>query len=272
MSIDAIALHSGHHAIEVENFAVSFRSQLDLGDKSRFNERRDSLTNHFGAIEEPEVFQFTVGPTPEFRSNQPEPVMFALTEFGRDGKATWTGQFGENATAVSARQYSNWQEIWPQVVLKLGELLQCIDPHKMVASVEYSVTDSFSERYNRGGTQALNPSNIFKFGAWVPMRLENYRDPRWDFQSGLFVDNQAEFDVLERVEAKSVIRDKRVIASITNSFSYKFKKPIRLKDIQGSSDTLSDEISVIFTKFHDDNKSSIRSILVEGMLQRMGLE
>jgi hypothetical protein len=270
MATDAIKLYAGDHAIEVEQFAVVFRTRLNSGDEGRFQELLGDIQGYFGAIDEPTVFQFHVGTAPPEHENPAKPVVKTLMDFDRDGKPIWSAQFGENAVSVSANKYKNWAKTWPEVKERLGILLRCVDPFKFIGSVEYAVTDTLMEP--RKEQSVLIGKNIFKKGSWVPDRLvDHYNDPRWDFSGGAFVSKDGSNEILERIEAKGYLSDNQIVASIKNSFSYRFTRPLRIKDvsIDGQINGL---IENIFSRLHDDNKDTIRSLLVNDLLKRMGLE
>ena len=243
-----------------------FRSPIDASDEGRFQEALASLEPYFGAIDEPELVQLVLG-----ESSPPKPVLKHLADYGRDGKLDWSGSFGENAVSVACNRYTGWLEVWPQIMQRLGVLLACIDPFKNVGSIEYSVTDSMREEYRGEQELHLRSKNIFRKGTWVPDNLMSYEDPRWDFESGMFIEGDAIEQQLERVEAKAVISGSHVVASITNTFSLRFRKPVRLKELLKNGE-LDQRAQQCFEEFHDKNKETIRSILVDDLLERMGLQ
>ncbi|KJS41130.1 MAG: hypothetical protein VR71_20090 [Roseovarius sp. BRH_c41] len=266
MSIDSIKLYANTHAIESEQFTLVFRSPLDSADEGRFDERRPEIEELFRAIDEPDVFQVMVGEGPQ----PPKPVIKVLNDFGRNGKPEWSGQFGENAVSVSSMQYTNWAEIWPSVQNRLKLLLNCVDTFKFVGSIDYKVTDTFTEKVIPNNKGALLSKNILKKGNWVPEGLLSYEDPRWDFSSGLFHSPNERSEVLERVEARSFLTGDQVVTSISNTFSLRLKAAIRLKDLlEGGNVT--GRVTETFEDFHDKNKVTIRSIFVNDLLKRMGL-
>lgn len=267
MATDNVELISGAHAIEMENFSVVFRTPLNSGDEGRFQEGVERIRKFFGAIEEHGVVQFFLGAEPP-SNDIPPPIMKTLREFGRDGSAHWTAQFGDNAVSVTCNKYEGWADSWPKVEERLKLLLDCVDPFKFVSSIEYGVVDTLRERITEDiASIQLLTSNIFKKGSWVPERFTNeYLDPRWDFSGGAFVGRHAEGEILERLEAKGFISSGYVVVSVNNSFSLRFTKPIRLKDILASGG-----IAAAYNKFHDDNKVTIRAVLNDELLNRMGL-
>jgi len=266
MSTGSIELYAGKHAIETEQFVVTFRSPLDTSDEGRFSDQIAELQSQFAAITEPEVFQFVIGET-----KPSKPVLKRLNEFGRDGRPTWDGQFGENAVLVASRQYTGWLDIWPKVKAKLELLLGCVDPFKIIASIDYSVTDTFLEKSAGVTDAALRSNKMFKPDSWVPYQLLDNTDPRWDFDAGRFVSDSKEAETLERIKAKGVIAGDSVQVSITNSFSYRFRGSNRLSEFfrDGETDSKLDDV---FDRFHDANKVTIKSILIDDLLTRMGLK
>ena len=269
MTTAGIELFSGNHAIEVEKFAIVFRTPLNNGDDGRFQENIESIKKYFGAIDEPNVLQVFVGTGQKPIS---KPVLKTLMEFGRDGTAVWSGQFGENAVSVSCNKYVSWQETWPEVKRRLEVLLNCADPFKILSSIEYGVTDTLLEKRGASESLALVSKNIFKEGSWIPNRLlADYHDPRWDFSGGAFVSHENGLETLERVEAKGFISGDRIVASVTNSFSVRFNNPTRLKEVfVGGS--VSGLIEDTYARLHDENKVTIKSLLVDALLERMGLK
>lgn len=269
MAVDNIDLYSNEHAIEVVNFAVVFRSPLDSSDEARLEEHRSQLSELFAAIDKPDFLQFVIGDRPP--ENHEKPVMYQFNDFSRDGKPEWAAQFGDNAVVVSCKKYSNWQVVWPKALERLTKLLACVDQFKPIASIEYSVTDSFSEAMHQDDTpQQLLCSNIFKTGSWVPQNLSDYSDPRWDFQAGTFSQGLTGFEVLERIEARSVLSGQRIVTSVTNSLSHKFKDVPRLKAIL-QSENGENTIEKVFVAFHGTNKETIKSILKKELTSKMGL-
>ena len=270
MAVGNIELHSNDHAIEVVNFAIVFRSPLDSSDEARLEENLSALKSLFAAIDKPDFFQFVVGEQPA--ENHAKPVMYKFNDFSRDGKPEWSAQFGDNAVAVSCKKYTNWQAVWPDARGRLTELLKCVDPFKPIASIEYSVTDSLSEVLHQDNTpQQLLCSNIFRPGSWVPQNLVEHSDPRWDFQAGKFRQDPTGSEILERIEARSVLAGQRIVTSVTNSLSHKYRNVPRLKEIlpSGSEDNALEQV---FVAFHDANKETIKSILTEELTSKMGLQ
>jgi hypothetical protein len=268
MSTKNIQLFAGKHAIESEQFTVVFRSPLDSADEGRFEEYKGEIGSFFGSIDEPSFVQLIMGDGPSAK-----PVMKVLTEFGRNGKATWAGQFGENAVSVTSKQYTNWEEVWPGVLNRLEKLLACVDPFKYVSSIDYCVTDTLEEQRATDQDLHLLSKNIFKRGSWVPDRLlTQYHDPRWDFSAGAFVDSNSTEETLERVEAKSQIAGQKISASITNIFSLRYKEQVRVRDLLEKNGSIGASVVETYSRFHDQNKLTIKSILVEELLTRMGIE
>lgn len=266
MSIDSIKLYAKEHAIESEQFTLVFRSPLDAADEGRFDEKRPDIEGLFRAIDEPNVFQVVMAGG----SQPPKPVIKILNDFGRNGKPEWSGQFGENAVSVSSMQYTKWDEVWPSVQDRLNLLLDCVDPFKFAGSIDYTVTDTFTEKFCPPSEPALLSQNILRKGHWVPECLLSYKDPRWDFSAGLFHKPNAESEVLERVEARSFLSGDHVVTSISNTFSLRLTTAVRLKDLLQDGG-VAGLVTETFEDFHDKNKVTIKSILVDGLLERMGL-
>lgn len=266
MSTDSIKLYAGNHGIESEQFTLVFRSPLDSADEGRFDEKRPEIEGLFKAIDEPNVFQVVMvgGAQP------PKPVIKILNDFGRNGKPEWSGQFGENAVSVSSMQYTKWEEVWPSIQERLTLLLNCVDPFKFVGSIDYKVTDTFTEKLHLGSEGDLLSKNILKNGSWVPESFLTYKDPRWDFSAGLFHTQNTDSEVLERVELRSFLSGDHVVTSISNTFSLKLKAVIRLKDLLQNC-SVTGRITETFEDFHGKNKETIRSILTDDLLKRMGL-
>jgi len=266
MSTDSIMLYGKNHGIESEQFTLVFRSPLDSADEGRFEEKRANIEDHFRAIDEPNVFQVVMG-----NETQPaKPVIKILNDFGRNGKPEWSAQFGENAVSVSSMQYTNWEEVWPTVKERLNLLLSCVDPFKFLASIDYKVTDTLIEKVRPNTEMNLLSRNILRAGDWVPRSLLSYDDPRWDFSAGVFRDATTTSEVLERVEARSFLNGDSIVTSISNTFSLRLKTPVRLKDyFEGNS--VDGCVTEVFEDFHDKNKVTIRSILTDQLLGRMGL-
>jgi len=267
MSIDKINLYAGSHAIEFERFAVVFRSPLDDGDQGRFDDNAGDIRELFPAIEEPGVLQLAFGDSPPPK----QPVLKQLREFARDGQERWSGQFGENAVAVTCHRYTGWEEIWPLTAARLYHLLKCVDPQKYVGSIEYSVADKLIERIlPQSQFLGLTSRNIFRDDVWVPKMLLQHHDPRWDFQAGKFNNISDNSEQLERLSARSVIAGNAVVVQIENTFSHRFKEPVRLRELL-DEDALSTHIVSVFDQFHDNNKATIKKVLVDQLIGKMGL-
>lgn len=266
MTTAQIELYAGDHAIEYEVFAIVFRSHIDSGDEARFEEHRKSLEELFGAIDTPDFIELSFGSKPA-----PRTVMRQLSDFGRDGTPIWNAQFGENAIALTCRRYTGWEKVWPDVVERLSLLLSCIDPFKPVRSIEYTVTDNLRQRMREEGKTDLLAKNIFRSGAsLVPPWLLHYDDPRWDFQSGRFIEHTDAAETLERLEAKSVLAHPSIVTTITNTISFRYKNTTRVKELFSNA-TISAALADTFSRFHDKNKETVRDVLVDDLLTRMGL-
>lgn len=265
MSTENIELYSKNHGIEAEQFTVVFRGSIDSADDGRFEEARQQIEELFRAIDEPNLVHVVMGgPQP------PKPVLKVLNDFGRNGMPEWSGQFGENAVSVTSNQYTNWLDVWPSIETRLNTLIKCVDPFKFVGSIDYRVTDHLRERVVPGVQQTLLGPNILRKGPWVPDALLGYDDPRWDFSGGMFHNATADTEVLERVEMRSFRNGSYVVTTLSNTFSHRFKGGVRLKDILQDG-TISGVIESIFSDFHDRNKVTVRSILTDELLERMGL-
>lgn len=264
MPINEITPHGEQHAIEAANFAIVFRSNVDEADEGRFEDGKQKLQDLFGSIDSPGFFQIQFGE--DERNNRP-PVLKKLADFGRDGKREWSAQFGENAVALTCLRYTNWDEIWPNVEERLDALIEFIDQFKLVGSIEHSVTDTF---YAAKDNKAILSKGVFKGGDWIPNFLLEYDDPRWDFSCGKFIKRDDRSETLERMEAKSIISGNQISVSITNSFSHRYFAPVRLKELLRDS-KLNADTKGLFEGFHENNKTSIRSILNDELLTRIGL-
>lgn len=269
MAVDNIQLIAGNHAIEVVNFVIVFPTPLDSGDEARFEESINELRNQFAAIEKPGVFRFVVGNGPA--PDQANPVMYHLNHFSHNGKPEWSAQFGENAVAISCRKYTNWDAVWASACFRLTSLLRCVDEFKPVASIQYGVTDTFIEPVGiPTEDRQLFASNILNNGTWVPDAIVEYSDPRWDFQAGKFLEEIDGHDVLERVEARSVISGSNIVANLTNTLSLKYKNIYRVKDLLVENNEGTD-LSRTFGNFRELNKRTIRQILKAELADKMGL-
>ena len=267
MSTGNINLYAKEHAIESEQFMLAFQSPLDTADGSLFDEKKHEIEDLFKAIDEPGTFRFMIGSG----SPPPEPVFKILNDYGRNGKPEWSGQFGENVVSVSSMQYTNWGEIWPSVKQRLNALLSCVNHFKFVGSIDYKVTDTLTEQISPEAKKTLLSKNILKKGRWVPERLLSYTDPRWDFSSGFFHEsNSKDSEILERIEARSYLRGDHIVTSISNNFSLKIKEPVRLKELLQNS-SVDGRVAETFEKFHEENKVTIKSILSDDLLDRIGL-
>ena len=265
--IDKIDLFAGNHAIEVVNFVVNLLIPIDQADVRRFDEKDEELRKLFPAINSPEGVQIEFGGPVLRQSRSPVPVK-ELTFFSSDGKPEWVGWFGESRIVVSCRKYTKWEKVWPDVKLRLDELLRCIDPYKPVYSVDYSITDTFSAKSDK----ALIARNIFKPNKFIADHILKLPDPRWDFSQGWF-DNPHDSDqILVRVDSRSGIENKRVVASIDNLHSQRFKNNISVKDLISANDRKQYKIDHIFDKFHDKNKDLLKTLLADKLLSRMGLK
>ena len=263
--LEHILLYAKQHAIESASFIVNFRSPIDQDDEGRFNDRLVELEEFFPSIESPEFFQISFGQPP---TGQPDkPVMKVLNEFGRDGKATWSAQFGESTISLSCKRYTRWDEVWSEAYKRISLLMGIVDPHKFIASIDYAAVDKFSALTD---TNSLLSKNILKENEWVPSYLLEYSDPRWDFSCGRFLDVQSDTLLLERMEAQSAIESNRTIVSISNLFSLRFESAVRAKDIV-VEEGLSEKFASVWQDLHDRNKTAIKSILIDELQNRMGL-
>ena len=169
---DRIVLFANNkHAIEVANFVVNLSAPIDHADIRRFDERREGLADIFPAIHAPEPFKIVI----DAQQIDPPAPSRQLTYFSSNGKPRWVGEFGGNQVAVSCREYTKWEEIWPDADARVGRLMDCVDPYRPVASVDYSVTDTFYTAQERD--LVLTAKRIFRGNDCIPER--EHPTDRW---------------------------------------------------------------------------------------------
>ncbi len=267
MSIEKINLFANKHAIEVVNFVICLSTPIDSSDLRRFAEIMDSLKKWFPAINDLATLQIEI-PSGLHTNSLPPPLpVKEMAYFASDGTRQWIGEFGVNQIMVSCRQYSTWNQIWPEAKNRLDALLACIDPYKTVRSVDYSVTDTFNAKRS---DEALTALNLFKPVPLIPKHLLDYHDPRWDISQGWFEQSSEGDQVLVRFDAKSGIHNDSVLASISNLHSVRFKMPATVNELGASESQVNMES--IFSDLHDKNKMLIRKILSDDLLSRMHLK
>lgn len=261
-SLDKIKLHGKSHAIEVAEFVITFGVAIDSSDVARLDDRRDILSVDFPAIEEPQSFQIAFG-----LGHAPAPLQVRhLTYFGNDGKPIWVAQFAQNQLSLSCHKYTKWEEVWPEASKRLNMLLDCVDEFKPVLALDYKVTDTFRCPVQE---RVLLSSNIFVKSKLIPDFLLEFDDPRWDLSHGRFREKFDNGEVLERIEATSVIENDLAVVRISNLQSFRFEPHLRLKAARIGGD--GSQLDTVFSKLHDDNKITLRSILDNRLGRKMGL-
>ena len=267
-SYEKIHLYADQHAIEVVNFSVILGIPLDAADNSRFENNINRIKCIFPYAENAQGITFAIGPVPP--SSPPPPPAKELAYYSNNGQMVWSGRFGMNTNSiiVSCHRYTKWKEIWPEARKRLYELLKCIDPLKPVRSIDYSVTDTFSADTNLKGV--LTASNLFKETEYIPRKIRSHVDPRWDFSEGWFdiLDNDDE--LLVRVESQSVIQNDKIVVSINNLHSHRFKSQTTVEAIIREN-SKKRKIDHILNQSHDMNKHVLKNLITDDILQRMKL-
>jgi len=268
LGIENIRLFAGTHAIEAVNFIVRLGIPIQSSDIRRFDERAESLKALFPAVNDVPGIYIQVAPGRSHVSEARPPPAKELVYFSNAGQPIWVGKFQDDFVTVSCREYSTWEDIWPEAKRRLNALLDCVDRYKPVLSVDYSVTDTFSADLSEN---ALLARNLFKDSPFLPPNLVSQPDPRWDIGQGWFDSADSGNRVLVRVDAKSAVENEKAIASICNLYSQRFGQQISIGDIAGSDDN-AHGIERVFSKFHDANKKLLRKILADHPLVRMRLK
>jgi len=270
--LDKIQLFADTHAIDAANFQINLGLAIDSADLRRFDEKADEKTDElralFPAIDSPEVIRFEIDNGAASHSRPPPPAR-ELALFASDGRQLWAGSFANNRILVSCRNYTKWQEIWPQANNRLNALLACIDPYKPVQSVDYSVTDTFRAKQ---ADDVLVPDNIFREHDLVSGQVRNLRDPIWDFRQGWFDNLASEAPVLIRIEGQGVIDNDRAVTSIHNLHSQRFRGGMTVGELIADDPEDGSKADQIFDVFHRKNKNLLRTLLTDCLLARMGLK
>jgi len=265
--LDQIELYAGNHAIEVANYSITLTNPIDQADIRRFDERLSLIKEYFPAISTPNTIQVEVGGRPP-HINPPSLVSSKdLTLFGGDGKPVWTAHFGHLNVVVSCRQYTRWNEIWPEAKKRLELLLSLVDQYKMIQAIDYSVTDTFRALTETG---ALCSRNLFRQTPYIPSFLLEYDDPRWDISQGWFVRRPPLGQVLVRLDSRAFTQGPYTSVSIANIHSRRSEPYLTLREVL-DSDASYRVMEDTFEKFHDWNKSVLKSVLVHELQSRMGL-
>ncbi len=267
-NIKCINLFAESNAIEVANFCVYLDSPIDHADNRRFDESYENdIKNLYPAISSPDMLHIRIGnQRQDSSSTTPVPVK-QLSHYRSDGRPDWTGSFGENRILVSCHFYDSWESVWPAAKKRLGLLLGCVDQYKNIFSIDYSVTDTFNAK---SIDKSLVPSNLFKDNEFIAKYILESKDSRWDFSQGWFENPTTQDQILMRIEGQGGIENDVVIASIVNLYSQRPGTRIAVKDLLDSADG-SSVIDQVFERFHDQNKDLLRKLLVDGLLNRMGL-
>jgi len=265
-NIKYIGLFAESNAIEVANFCVYLDSPIDHADIRRFDESRE-IKDLYPAINSPDMLQIRIGNQRQGSSSPPPVPVKQLNHYRPDGKPDWTGSFGENRILVSCHFYDSWESVWLDAKKRLDLLLGCVDQYKNIFSIDYSVTDTFSARR---ADESLVPSNLFKDNEFIAKYILKSKDNRWDFSQGWFENPTTQDQVLMRIEGQGGIENDVVIASIVNLYSQRPGTKVAVKDLLDSVDGNS-ILDQVFEQFHDQNKRLLRQLLVDGLLDRMGL-
>lgn len=268
VNINSIKLYAETHAIEVVNFSVHLGIPIQASDISRFDERIENLRELFPAINDVEGIRIQVTPDNGQVSTTIPPIAKELMYFDADGQPIWVGNFQDNLVMVSCRKYSTWEKIWPEAKHRLKALLDCVDDYKPIHSIDYSVTDTFHANKSEEILFARNP---FRDSQFVPLNLVHHSDPRWDISQGWFDSTDNLNQILVRVDAKSGIINKRVVASISNLHSQIFSKQMSVSEISRNNQNPLG-IEQVFSKFHDKNKDLLKQNLIDDLLIRMRLK
>ncbi len=250
------------HAIEVANFIVTFGIPLDASDMARFDDKIETIKEHFPAVDRSSGLHIQIGGRP----GEPPPPPKELAEYGPNGDPRWTGEFGSHVVAVSSRAYESRDVTWPEANVRLNALLDCVDEFKPVRSIDYSVTDAF---FAKTSSAALVCRNFFVANSHLPERLMQYDDPRWDISHGWFEHGKSGEKTLIRIDAKGVVKNDQTIFRLSNLNSYRPAKMLPLRDfrVDGNGTLIERE----FDRFHIANKNFVKSVLNPELLQRMGL-
>lgn len=265
-NIDSIDLFTESNAIEVVNFCIYLDSPIDHADIRRFDENCE-IKALYPAISSPEVLEIRIGNQRQNNlSTSPVPVK-QLNHYRSDGRPDWTGSFGETRILVSCHFYTSWESVWPDAKKRLDVLLGCVDQYKNIFSMDYSVTDTFKAK---NADESLVPFNVFKDNEFIAKYILESEDCRWDFSQGWFENIASQDQLLMRIEGQGRIENDTAIASIVNLYSHRLAKGIAVKDLLDPVDDNS-QIDRVFEEFHSKNKILLRKLLVDGLLDRMGL-
>lgn len=266
-NVDSIELFNESNAIEVANFCVYLDTPIDHADIRRLNENLE-VKGLYPAISSPNMLQLAIT-NQELNKSSPPPVpVLQLYHYRPNGKPDWTGSFGETRILVSCHFYTNWKNVWSDAKKRLNLLLGCVDPYKNIFSIDYSITDTFKAKKT---DESLVPLKVFRDNDLIAKHILSSQDYRWDFSQGWFEKSASQDQVLMRIEGQGAIENDVVIASIGNLHSHRLGTKPAVKDLFDPADGNS-RIYEIFENFHNKNKDLLRELLVDGLLDRMGLK
>ncbi|MBX5181677.1 TIGR04255 family protein [Rhizobium sp. NZLR5] len=189
-------------------------------------------------------------------------VLFAFLR--PDGTANWSMQIGGNKIEVECNLYSRWDRVWMTAGGYLSAALAVVSQAQENLSLmmtELTVRDVFVAQ-----NRPYQLSQLIKVGEYLPRRVLS-DGPLWHCNTGWFDDAQAGTNShLHNLNCDAAPANSEVAITMMHFQQKRIQEPLSVRELS-SKNFLGSEMKVL----HDKNKTLLREVLTQEMLDRIGL-
>lgn len=270
MSLERLHPFAGNHAIQSMAFALRWAEPLSVGQLETLRSRARTIDGYPHLSDRTQLSINLIGGHPAGPSPQVNPVEvngFTLESAARrsDGASAVSIIVDKEETVIAFKEYSRWENI-SQNVKSLLPVFAGLDIDVPIIAIGLQFSDVFEWR---GGWEDFKESDMFKIGN--PYMAPNVfsLNQNWHSNHG-FIDELDEPFTLKRINNINVSRETRKsrrLIKITTSHQLRFKEFV----VEWATAN-QNKLWMCWDGAHEKNKSILKSLLSDDVLQKIALK
>ncbi len=192
--------------------------------------------------------------------NSNETIGFLLQSFKDNGKPSWILKIEENTIEVTCFSYDNWDAVWEKVNHYFLETLVALEnDNKLVICILIMVDKFIFDNYNIQDIFSLETPYL------TQNVLNGQSGDLWHIHEGWF-DKLEDKTYLNALNLSIINESNLIITNIENTIQRQF-----INSPQVISEFKAVLMGEVFSLLHTKNKETLKQLLSQAQLKRMGL-
>lgn len=248
------------NAIEQSSFILIFERSFDKNELQSLRRLESKFKEDLPVFNE--INSVNVSIEGHNIKNSNETIGFLLQSFKDNGKPNWILKIEENMIEVTCFSYNHWEAVWGKVNNYFLETLLALDSDNKLVICVLKVLDKFlniSDNYNIKDIFNLNTPYL------TQNVLNGQSGDLWHVYEGWF-DKLKNKTYLNALNLSTINESDSIITNIEHTIQCQF-----ISSPQIISEFKDTEMKNIFILLHDKNKETLRNLLNQEQLDRIGL-